>query len=150
MKRTAIAIAVGALSIGLTQGLLAQDDDTQLNEQQQMTQDGDDPMLTPSRQSDPVNDPTDDQAALYSAPAEASGFGDGDDPMSTSSRQTDPINDPTATATATDDDQAALDRTPAEASSFGDGDDPMSTPSRQTDPINDPTIEEDNDNDVAR
>lgn len=40
MKRTAIAIAVGALSAGLAHGVLAQDqdEDTQLGEQQQMTQ----------------------------------------------------------------------------------------------------------------
>lgn len=38
MKRTAIAIAVGALSIGLTQALLAQDDETRMDEQQQTTQ----------------------------------------------------------------------------------------------------------------
>ncbi|GHE20813.1 PRC-barrel domain-containing protein [Halomonas urumqiensis] len=40
MKRTAIAIAVGALSIGLTQALFAQDDETQMDEQQQTTQQG--------------------------------------------------------------------------------------------------------------
>lgn len=42
MKRTAIAIAVGALSTGLAHGVLAQDDDARqhLGEQQQMTQEG--------------------------------------------------------------------------------------------------------------
>ncbi|MGJ7456499.1 PRC-barrel domain-containing protein [Halomonas sp. MA07-2] len=40
MKRTAISIAVGALSIGLAQGVLAQDVDAERNEQQQMTQEG--------------------------------------------------------------------------------------------------------------
>ncbi|WP_444676901.1 PRC-barrel domain-containing protein [Halomonas sp. E19] len=42
MKRTAIAIAVGALSTGLAHGVLAQDDDAQqhLGEQHQMTQEG--------------------------------------------------------------------------------------------------------------
>ncbi len=42
MKRTAIAIAVGALSTGLAHGVLAQDDDARQNlgEQQQMTQEG--------------------------------------------------------------------------------------------------------------
>ncbi|WP_167470091.1 PRC-barrel domain-containing protein [Vreelandella andesensis] len=38
MKRTALAIAVGALSLGLTQGLLAQDEKLLTNEQQQMNQ----------------------------------------------------------------------------------------------------------------
>lgn len=38
MKRTAISIAVGALSIGLSQGLLAQEEDTEINERQQVTQ----------------------------------------------------------------------------------------------------------------
>ncbi|AMD02632.1 DUF6470 family protein [Halomonas chromatireducens] len=40
MKRTAIAIAVGALSAGLTHGVLAQDqdEDTQLSQQQQTTE----------------------------------------------------------------------------------------------------------------
>lgn len=40
MKRTAIAIAVGALSIGFTQGLLAQEGSEQQNEQHQMNQEG--------------------------------------------------------------------------------------------------------------
>lgn len=40
MKRTAISIAVGALSIGLSQGLLAQDEEAEVNERQQMTQEG--------------------------------------------------------------------------------------------------------------
>ncbi|MGR2739192.1 PRC-barrel domain-containing protein [Billgrantia sp. Q4P2] len=38
MKRTAIAIAVGALSTGLTHGILAQEEDAQLREQQQLTE----------------------------------------------------------------------------------------------------------------
>ena len=40
MKKTAIAIAVGALSLGLSQGLLAQQQDAELDEQQQMSQEG--------------------------------------------------------------------------------------------------------------
>lgn len=40
MKRTAIAIAVGALSFGLTQGLYAQDEELQANEQQQTNSEG--------------------------------------------------------------------------------------------------------------
>ncbi|MGM1053685.1 MAG: PRC-barrel domain-containing protein [Pseudomonadota bacterium] len=40
MKKTAIAIAVGALSLGLSQGLLAQNQDAELDEQKQMTQEG--------------------------------------------------------------------------------------------------------------
>ncbi|WP_181870005.1 PRC-barrel domain-containing protein [Halomonas sp. DQ26W] len=38
MKRTAIAIAVGALSTGLSYGVIAQDEDAQLGEKQQMTE----------------------------------------------------------------------------------------------------------------
>ncbi|NYS62228.1 DUF6470 family protein [Vreelandella salicampi] len=40
MKRTAIAIAVGALSFGLTQGLHAQDEESQANEQKQTNPEG--------------------------------------------------------------------------------------------------------------
>ncbi|MDI5919642.1 DUF6470 family protein [Halomonas sp. LR5S13] len=40
MKRTAIAIAVGALSIGISQGLLAEEESAQQNEQQKMNQEG--------------------------------------------------------------------------------------------------------------
>ena len=40
MKRTAIAIAVGALSTGLAHGVLAQDDTDPLRQEQQMTQEG--------------------------------------------------------------------------------------------------------------
>ncbi|QNI02781.1 PRC-barrel domain-containing protein [Halomonas sp. SH5A2] len=40
MKRTALAIAVGALSFGLTQSLLAQDEKPQANEQQQTNSEG--------------------------------------------------------------------------------------------------------------
>ena len=40
MKRTAIAIAVGALSTSLAHGVLAQEEDAQLGDEQQMTQEG--------------------------------------------------------------------------------------------------------------
>ena len=173
MKKTAIAIAVGALSIGFSQGLLAQDEDTRLNEQQQMTQqgtqenelgqqsqgreaeypgadqagepgfgDGTDPMPSPSHQSDPINDPTSQDAPASSggAPSEASNAGESTDPMASPSQQTDPINDPTAT-----DEQTASGGAKAEASNAGESADSMQTPSQQSDPVNGPFDDEDED-----
>ncbi|MGJ7457459.1 hypothetical protein [Halomonas sp. RA08-2] len=137
MKKTAIAIAVGALSIGLSQGLLAQDEDAQLDEQQQMTQEG--------AQEHNLDQDSQGQGAQYpasgsTAPAEESGFGDDTEPMTSPSQQSDPVNDPTET-----DDQASQGGASADESGFGEKTEPMTSPSQQSDPVNDPTIDEDND-----
>ncbi|MBE0487757.1 MAG: hypothetical protein IBX53_01650, partial [Halomonas sp.] len=88
MKKTALAIPVGALSIGFTQGLLAQDEDTQLNKQQQMTQQG--------AQENELGQQSQGREAQYPGTDQAgkSGFGDGNDPMPSPSHQSDPINGP--------------------------------------------------------
>ncbi|MGJ7462002.1 hypothetical protein ACR80S_12945 [Halomonas sp. MA07-2] len=135
MKKTAIAIAVGALSIGLSQGLLAQDEDAQLDEQQQMTQEG--------AQEYNLDQDSQGQGAQYpasgsTASADESGFGDDTEPKTTPSQRTDPINDPTAT-----DDQASQGGASADESGYGDDTEPMTSPSQQSDPVNDPTETDD-------
>lgn len=74
MKRTAIAIAVGALSTGLTQGVLAQDEDAQLREPQQATEESDQDQFEGESAGEPGEtgfDPQDQGQQPYSGEGES-------------------------------------------------------------------------------